>query len=528
MKQSRPTRAFRLLAVLALTLGVSGPVVALATPGTSGRSAGRAVSYLGFRMTVPASWPVIDLSADPGRCVRFDVHAVYLGHPGADQRCPARLVGRTEAVLVEPLDAAARGHEQPGAVTVRGHRVLNGDPNRDSDGILQVADGDAGVLVTGAYRTDRATVRAALQSALPVPAAAGAAARPVPVTPAGYRQPTTPAVPAAGPAPTASYYGRGFDTCAAPSLATLQAWAAASPYRAIGVYVGGLNRACGWGNLSAGWIAAATAAGWKMIPTYVGYQAPCNQQGGMATINPAQAYPQGVASADDAVVQMAALGMGAGNPVYNDMEYYYPDPACRQSVLTFLTGWTTELHHRGYLSGVYSSSAAGIHDLAGVVGNPAYTPPDDIFMANWNGVAGVYNDPWVPNTDWIYHQRLHQYLGGHNETYRGATINIDSDFLDGAVGVAGGGGGAGGGSGTVYPHHVMIYPYVSEHPLPTYNSPTTRTWPYGAVVNILCQTRGPYVAGTGVWDRLDDGGYVTDAYVDTTGHDTWSPPIPQC
>ena len=64
--------------------------------------------------TCPADWPVHDLAADPTTCVRFDVHAVYLGHPGADMDCPAGLVGRADAVLVEPTEgerhrAARRG-----------------------------------------------------------------------------------------------------------------------------------------------------------------------------------------------------------------------------------------------------------------------------------------------------------------------------------------------------------------------------------------------------------------------------------
>jgi hypothetical protein len=44
----------------------------------------------------------------------------------------------------------------------------------------------------------------------------------------------------------------------------------------------------------------------------------------------------------------------------------------------------------------------------------------------------------VPSTDWANHQRLHQYQGGHNETYNGATLNIDSDYVDvgGATGNA--------------------------------------------------------------------------------------------
>jgi len=39
----------------------------------------------------------------------------------------------------------------------------------------------------------------------------------------------------------------------------------------------------------------------------------------------------------------------------------------------------------------------------------------------------------VPSEDWPSHQRLHQYEAAHNETYRGVTINIDGDYLNGAT-----------------------------------------------------------------------------------------------
>ena len=50
---------------------------------------------------------------------------------------------------------------------------------------------------------------------------------------------------------------------------------AAASYAAVGVYIGGVNSACAYGNLSAGWITSASPAmGWGMLPTYVGPQAP--------------------------------------------------------------------------------------------------------------------------------------------------------------------------------------------------------------------------------------------------------------
>src|SRR5260370_26514845 len=75
-----------------------------ATPAAPQSDAMKNVSFLGYRALVPASWQVVDLRATPAACVRFDLHAVYLGAPGSAERCPAHLIAaKTEALLVEPL-----------------------------------------------------------------------------------------------------------------------------------------------------------------------------------------------------------------------------------------------------------------------------------------------------------------------------------------------------------------------------------------------------------------------------------------
>jgi hypothetical protein len=92
--------------------GTAAPPSTTAAPTAGNGSDTRTVRYRGLQFDVPADWPVYDLEADPSTCVRFDVHAVYLGHPGADMRCPAVVVGRTDSLLVEPVDgstAAANG-----------------------------------------------------------------------------------------------------------------------------------------------------------------------------------------------------------------------------------------------------------------------------------------------------------------------------------------------------------------------------------------------------------------------------------
>jgi len=228
----------------------------------------------------------------------------------------------------------------------------------------------------------------------------------------------------------AVFTGLGFDACTAPSSKAMAAWKQ-SPYRALGVYIGGINRACSQPNLIADWVAAQTEAGWHLIPTYVGLQAPTSSCSSCAKLSSSQATAQGSAAAVDAVEEAGAVAMGPGSPIYFDMESYSQTSSATAATLAFLEAWTKKLHSLGYLSGVYSSSASGIEDLAGQIGS-GYELPDQIWIANWNGQQSTA-DPVVPASAWTPHRRIHQYRGGHNETYGGVTINIDNDYLDGAT-----------------------------------------------------------------------------------------------
>jgi hypothetical protein len=219
------------------------------------------------------------------------------------------------------------------------------------------------------------------------------------------------------PHSAADFTGKGFDACTAPSSAAMSAWLSASPYRAVGIYIGGERRACAQPNLNAAWVAQQATAGWHFLPLYVGPQALYGQ-----ITSPAA---QGTAAAGDAADQAAALGFGPNTPLYYDMEAYPADQ--RGKALVFASASTTELHQRGYVSGYYSSSSSGIADL--VANRTSYAMPDILDIANWNNVADT-NDVNVPANLWADHRRVHQYTGGQPESYGGVQINIDHDYLD--------------------------------------------------------------------------------------------------
>jgi hypothetical protein len=361
----------------------------------------RVVAYRGARLTIPASWPVIRLGARSTACVRFDRHALYLGVPGTAQRCPTHAIGHTEAILAEP-QGAIRSLRAAGTTTA----VLAGGR----------------VRVTATWGRNPGLIRRAL-GLRSLPSAT--------VTPRVVRRNAARAgtggtgLGGGGTVPASTYTGLGFDACAAPSSAAMTAWGA-SPYRAVGIYVGGANMACSQSNLTATWVAAEAAAGWHLIPTYVGLQAPgaC----GCASLDTNNPVPQAQAAAADAIANMQALGLGPGNPIYYDMEAYNGNSS---AVLTYLSAWTAALHAAGYLSGVYSSANSGIADLASQYGT-TYLEPDELWIARWNNTQDTV-DPNVAATEWATHQRIHQYSGGTNVTYGRAKLNIDGDYVDAAT-----------------------------------------------------------------------------------------------
>ncbi|MGA8459786.1 MAG: DUF1906 domain-containing protein, partial [Streptosporangiaceae bacterium] len=216
------------------------------------------------------------------------------------------------------------------------------------------------------------------------------------------------------------------------SVATMTGWLS-SPYRVAGTYLGGVNWACSYGNFNTTWVSQVAAEGWQFIPIWVGPQAPCTGITGAVTINPAQAAAQGQAEAASAAAVAQSFSYGTGSPIYFDMEGYdSSDTSCAHAVLTFLGGWTQGLHAAGYLSGVYSSAGSGITDLAAEYASQSYPRPDDVWIADWTGDP-VLTDPYLPNADWPGHHRLHQYYGGHDETWGGRGVNVDNDVINGAV-----------------------------------------------------------------------------------------------
>ena len=379
-------------------------------PARADQAAGwRTVTFDAVSLQVPSAWPVQNLAVHPAICPLLDRHAVYLGRPGPDPACPSAAFGKTETAALLPVDPQSPDVAQAQVRTVIGGRpaMTNGDAPVTHT-IIDVLP-EAGVEVSLSYGTDPALVRQ-VESTITV----GAGARPVPrARPAAVQL----------PAQQRLFRGRGFDTCSAPSAGTMRKWLAA-PYRAIGIYIGGINRTCGQANLTRAWIARIQAEGWYYFPMYVGLQPSCEDGHYGLTINPRRAAQQATAAARDAVAQARWLGIPRGTPIFYDMEPY--NKGCNSVLITFLNRWDAELHALGYLAGAYWN----LKNLATLTGAARkMTEPDVINYARWDGQPTTTSS-YMPARMWTDHQRIHQYLGVIFRTWGGVTLNIDLNKLD--------------------------------------------------------------------------------------------------
>jgi uncharacterized protein YraI len=318
------------------------------------------------------------------------------------------------------------------------------------------------------------------------------------------------------PAAAAStrYAGLAFDTCTAPSVAQIDAWRS-SPYRAVGIYIGGPNRTCSQPQLTPSWVTAVARRGWRLVPIYMGRQAPCTFRPNAVEITPSLAASQGAASAADAVSKAAGLGLRPGSAVYGDMEHYdATDTACRAVVLSYLSAWTRELHRRGYVSGVYAHLNSGAQHLSQTYASTSYARPDALWIARWDGNSALTGWPGIADTKWAVHQRGKQFRGDHTETYGGVSLRIDTDRFDAPVATV------------AQTYRVTLTTAGRSGPSTSY--PAVATYRTGTAVTVVCQTFGQKIGTTAVWDKLTNGAYVTDYYVSTPSNTGYSAPLARC
>ncbi|MGY0025254.1 DUF1906 domain-containing protein [Streptomyces sp. YJ-C3] len=239
----------------------------------------------------------------------------------------------------------------------------------------------------------------------------------------------------AGSAPWGSrvrtFHGRAFDVCSAPSRDTMRRWRT-SDYRAVGVYYAGRGRACRHQlALNRGWMRAVTGMGWRVLPVYVGSQAPCvsarHKRGVRIGRHP---WRQGVREARDAVRRAGALGIQRHSPLYLDMEAYnYRKRGCARTTLSFVRAWDREVERRGYVPGFYSSAGSGVRHMEAARRAGVRDLPAVMWFARWHTKPHLYREPVLRRNAWHPQRRIHQYAGNVKERHGGRTLVIDRNLV---------------------------------------------------------------------------------------------------
>ncbi|MFE5539519.1 DUF1906 domain-containing protein [Streptomyces sp. NPDC056492] len=389
---------------------------------------GRTVEYRGMRVAVPGEWRIVDLERDPGACLRLDLPTLYLGHAGTQGECSGRAVRRRADTLhLEPLDGAPARADIPTLRVDGPGGIPEAAEAAGGSREVRYALRAAGVMATVSYGGASDAVRDVLARAA---AGGGAPGR------SGSRSlPAEPASAVAGPKPVRAQQpltGAGFDTCTAPAQDAMDKWRGASPFGAVGVYIGGRARACAQPRLTADWVRRQAGAGWHLMPLWVGPQPWNNPATGLST-DPSRANQEGFEAAEGAVGAARSLGLAEGAVLYNDLENYTDRTTWDPPVVAYLTAWTVRLHELGYRAGAYVAASSGAKALNEHHDQAPEAMPDVLWVASWNGKASVADtDTGLPagTHRWAGRRRAHQYRGDHDATYAGVTINIDRSWVD--------------------------------------------------------------------------------------------------
>ena len=193
------------------------------------------------------------------------------------------------------------------------------------------------------------------------------------------------------------------------------------------IYFGGVSRGCKQPNLTAAWVTAQRAAGWKLIPIYVGPQAPCTKSKSKHKLSLTTPAKDAQAAAADAVAQARSARPEAGQRA--DLRHGVlrrrrrlwsggadlPQRLDRKVARPELSVRCLRRH------------LPRVSDLVAAPRTPGFVPPDHLDFARWNNVATL-TDVAIPADQWAGRRRMKQYRGPHKETWGGVTINIDSNL----------------------------------------------------------------------------------------------------
>ncbi len=242
---------------------------------------------------------------------------------------------------------------------------------------------------------------------------------------------------------------QGLDRCGPMDPTDMQKFWTGTPYWNFGRYLGGENvSACQL--LDSNWMNSVNAQGWGLVIYWVGLQAPagCTDPArGFQPMssNPLVAVAQGRQAAVAAYNKLHQIGVTKVQSIlYLDIENYTDTALCRNAVNFYIKGWTRELFDPTDIPGA-------IPQISGLYANPGAIQalwnagpghclgmcPININFASYPG--GLANSVWgegptLPDSEWSYYQRGHQYRGPHDEWWnQSVPITVDSDCFLGQV-----------------------------------------------------------------------------------------------
>lgn len=325
---------------------------------------------------------------------------------------------------------------------------------------------------------------------------------------------------------TALSTGEGFDACDALPTSAMRS---VTTYSVANVYIGASgNLACAQSQLTADWVSTVTGAGWRLLPTFIGKQAPCTTAVGTTKMgsDAPTAAADGTADADTAAARMAALRLPAPNVVYDDMEAYDAnDASCAAAVAAYLDAFIARLHADGFRAGVYGSTGSTVAQLVAAYNDTARQRPDDIWIARQDG-GDTTADAAVPSGDWV-HRRVRQYRLDKDTlnppSGDPSSVSIDKDAVDGDTAVP-----ASDQPASYAVSGTASVGFVRERATPSTGGTDMKHDNEGTALTIQCQTTGDSVAGDTVWDNLNDGNYVSDLYTTTPGGLGFAGTLPRC
>ena len=141
---------------------------------------------------------------------------------------------------------------------------------------------------------------------------------------------------------------------------------------------------------------AASLQGWRIIPIYVGYQAPCTGRSSATKFTSTTAATLGTADAADAVLQAQALGMLPGSAIYGDMEHYSATDGVPHSGAGLRLGMDQGVAPTGYLAGMYANLSSGAKHLSEAYASTAYARLDALWIARWDNSTALTGWAGIP------------------------------------------------------------------------------------------------------------------------------------